>query len=123
MDSPVTKLLIVFKADSSPIAQTFDFLHKAISPATYQCNLCRVTYGVFVAKKEWKKFIGTLPFPAIFLHRDEFRKRYPKLAAIPLPVIFAEIKGGALKQLAAADELNKPQDLHEMIALIGSKLG
>lgn len=70
------KIVFVYNADSSLEHKVFDFLHKAVSPATYQCSLCSITYGTFSIKEEWKEFIASLPIPVEFLYRNEFRRYY-----------------------------------------------
>jgi hypothetical protein len=122
MAGPETTIIFVYNADSSPLAQVFDWLHKAALPKTYACNVCRVTYGKFAAKQEWTEFVQSLAFRTVFLHRNEFRERHPELKAIPLPAIFIEEEGLSLKIMATAEELNRPQNAEEMKALILSKL-
>jgi hypothetical protein len=122
MSGPQGTLIFVYNADSSPLAQAVDFLHKTVSPETYPCNLCLVTYGTFLAKPEWMAFVRSLPFRTVLLHRDEFKKRHPELAGTPLPAIYIEKEGSGLKMLADAEELNQPQNMEMMNALILSKL-
>lgn len=52
-----------------------DFAHKAISPATYNCNLCALTYGTFARKQEWADYIKSLPLEVEFIYRDEWKFR------------------------------------------------
>ena len=70
------RLIFVYNADSSLEHKVFDFLHKAISPATYQCSLCAITYGTFSMHKEWKDFISSLSVPVEFLYKNEFKRYY-----------------------------------------------
>jgi hypothetical protein len=67
-----TTLIFVYNADAKLASAALDFLHKIVSPSTYQCKLCEITYGTFSMVKEWKDFIATLPLPVKFLHRDEW---------------------------------------------------
>jgi hypothetical protein len=120
--APERALIFVYYADSSPLAQALDFLHKIFSPATYACNLCRVTYGSFRVKKEWQKFIESLPFRTIFYYRDELWHRYPHLAATPLPAIFAEREDGGVELLAGAQELNAQPSVEAMEKIVLAKL-
>ena len=76
-------LLFVYNADSGLPNKAIDFLHKAISPATYQCSLCSLTYGTFKIKEEWKTFIEGLPYKVIFFYKDEFRRKFPLEAEFP----------------------------------------
>ncbi len=120
--APLRSLIFVYNADSSPLAEAFDFLHKAFSPATYACNLCKVTYGTFGIKKEWREFIQGLPWPAVFYHRDEFRNRYPHLSGTPFPAVFAERNDAGLELLASASELNEQHSVEAMKKLILARL-
>jgi hypothetical protein len=116
------EIIFVYNADSSLGAKVFDFLHKAVSPETYECNLCRVTYGVFAERKEWREFIRKLPFQASFLYRDQFAKRHPQAAATPLPAIFLEPKDGQPALLASAEEINCARTVGDLKALVAAKL-
>jgi hypothetical protein len=120
--APLRALIFVYNADSSPLAQAFDFLHKAFSPGTYACNLCRVTYGTFGMKKQWREFIKGLPCRTVFYHRDKFQKRYPHLSGTPLPAIFAEREDGGMELLAGAQELNAQPSLQAMEKALFAKL-
>ncbi len=118
MPGPQRKLIFVYNADSSPLAQVADFLHKTLSPETYECNLCLVTYGTFTAKPEWLEFIRSLPFRTALLHRDEFRKRYPALVATPLPAIFVEDLDEHLMLLISDQELRQARSVEELKRLV-----
>ena len=49
---------------------------------SYQCSLCRCTFGLTGMLIPWKNFLQLLPFPSDFLHRDEFRPRFPRYARL-----------------------------------------
>ena len=68
------ELVFVYNAGSTAGARAVDLLHKAISPGTYACNLCRVTNGVLAMKKEWRRFLDSLALTVTFSYRDEFAK-------------------------------------------------
>ncbi|MCH7730859.1 hypothetical protein IID21_05115 [Patescibacteria group bacterium] len=116
-----SRLLFVYNADSSFFAQLTDYVHKLISPQTYQCNLCKITYGNLGMKKEWKKFVEKLPYKAIFLHRDEFFSQYPKLKDKTLPAVF-QLKNGALSELVTAREINQQKTIEELGSIILAKI-
>ena len=97
------RLLIVYNADAGPLAALFDMAHKIVSPATYPCCLCAVTYGVVAMKPAWRDYLSALPLPAAFFHRPDFRAAYPSLAGEPLPLIAREDNGVATVLLAATD--------------------
>ena len=70
-------LLFVYNADSGLFNTISDIGHKIFSPQTYDCRLCAITHGYFVERKAWRTFIEALAAECEFLHRDEFRRRYP----------------------------------------------
>lgn len=114
-------LLFVYNADSTFFAQVSDFARKVIAPQTYKCNLCMITYGLFEMKDEWKEFVDTLPQRKIFLHRDEFVKKYPEQSKIPPPAIFV-ISNGSLNELVTAQEINQEKDIAGLKKLLLLKI-
>lgn len=95
-------LLFVYNADSGLMHGAIDLLHKLLSPATYPCRLCEVTYGVLGMRRAWATTLRALGLPARFLHRDEFAAAFPE-ATHPLPAAFLERDGGLEPILCAAD--------------------
>ena len=83
------KLIFVYNADSGIINAVKDCLHKLISPKSYPCKLCDLTYGAFAEKNRWKAFRAAYPGELEFLHADEFITQY-KLKTVPnyeLPIV------------------------------------
>ncbi|MEI7706670.1 MAG: GTPase [Chlorobium sp.] len=70
------QLIFVYNADSGPISGLFDIGHKIISPGTYSCGLCRLTYDTITEKQAWRAFRESAGTEMEFLHRDEFEKKY-----------------------------------------------
>ncbi len=64
-------------------AQLLTLHIKIISPSTYQCQLCALTYGNFSMKQDWKSFIESLPIKSVFLYKDEFVQQYKMNTAFP----------------------------------------
>ncbi|MBI2453142.1 hypothetical protein HYV56_00390 [Candidatus Peregrinibacteria bacterium] len=115
------KLLFVYNANSGLFDTLTDYAHKIISPDTYSCNLCKLTYGNFGMKREWKDFIDSISADKDFLHRDEFLKNYPQFADVTLPSIFA--LGGELPVLLLpADTINRAKNLKELKELLSGKI-
>ncbi|MEJ2162166.1 MAG: hypothetical protein P8X60_02285 [Robiginitalea sp.] len=65
-------LIMVWNAESGWKHALMDSLHKWISPQTYSCSLCQLTYGLAGPRAAWKEFLESLNRPVIFYHRDEF---------------------------------------------------
>ncbi len=81
------QLLFVYNADSGLFNALADIGHKLFSPATYPCSLCAITHGLLAERAEWRAFIESLGADCEFLHRDQFRARFPDIDAA-LPAIF-----------------------------------
>lgn len=114
------KLLFVYNADSGVMNSIIDTGHKLISPETYQCNLCRLTFGTFAMRNEWKKVVDNLRIPVEFLHRSEFHSFYPERRD-ELPAAFI-VEHGELRQLVNKSEINSCTTLEQLIDLIQTKL-
>lgn len=118
MKQEMTHILFVYNANGGIFSQLSDAAHKLLSPSTYACNLCKITYGNVRMKKQWKDYIESLSLGTIFLHKDEFERKYPVLAKERLPAIF--FFGANQQKLAsiAADELNNITTIDELIHLV-----
>ena len=114
------KIIFVYNADSDFFSSVSDFAHKIISPGTYKCNLCKITYGNLGAKKKWKEFVSGLKFETEFLHKDEFVKKYG-MKKFGLPAIYIE-ETRKLKLVVSSKEINSIKNLDGMIKLVKKKL-
>ncbi|MDP1579750.1 MAG: hypothetical protein Q8M02_05695 [Candidatus Didemnitutus sp.] len=101
MNTP--RLLLVYNADSGLFNAAAGWAHKLISPETYACSLCKITYGHTGMLRAWQTYLAGQPFPTAFLYRDTFQERYPDLAEHPLPLILVEDGPGVEILLEAAD--------------------
>ncbi len=108
------KLVFVYNADSGLINTLIDIGHKAISPQTYECNLCGLTFGLVGEHKQWKKFREESNTEMEFLHRDEFEQKYAR--KFEYPVILKE--NNDLSVMISQAELNEIQTLDELISQV-----
>jgi hypothetical protein len=115
------RLLFVYNADGGPLAGLKDAFHKILSPATYPCSLCALTYGATSMRPEWRAFIKALPMPVDFLHRDEFAWAYPGAAAARLPAAFVLTETGEVEPFIQAAEMDAT-DLDGLMALVRRRL-
>lgn len=116
------ELIFVYNATSSLSSQISDIAHKIISPETYRCNLCRITYGNFGARPEWKEFIETLPCKAEFLHSDEFLNQYPAWQSTTFPTVLRMTKNAEMSLLIEAVQINEMQSVEDLKQLLATKL-
>src|SRR5690606_25446016 len=100
-----------------------DALHKLVSPKTYSCNLCEITYGVFTENKTWKKFRTSGNFPMKFIHLDEFKKQYASKfgSKFTFPIVLLENKG-ELELFISTNELNGLKNAEGLIEMISDRL-
>ncbi len=110
------KLIFVYNADSGFINTLIDIGHKAISPQTYQCNLCDLTFGLLKEHKQWKKFREQSKTEMEFLHRDEFEEKYGQKFEYPL--ILKEDKD--LSVMISMVQLNEIKTLDKLISEVDS---
>lgn len=110
------KLIFVYNIDSNLFALIAGTAHKLASPETYKCNLCRLTYPFASMDKEWKKFITSLPYQAVFLHRDEFNEQYQNQKDTPLPAVFVEDSSG-IRLLISDKEISKAKSISDLIEM------
>lgn len=113
-------LIFVYNAESGLFNALSDLAHKTVSPATYQCSLCALTYSTFGMRKDWKQFILGLGRRCEFLHSDELKGRYG-VSGVRLPAVF-ERRDGGLDQLIGPDEINACRSVESLMRLIRGKL-
>lgn len=116
------KILFIYNANSDTGSKMLDFAHKIMSPATYNCALCSLTFGTFTEKKQWKTFRKTLlakGYELSFLHKDEFQKNYKSKFghAFTYPIILAETEYD-LEVLLSTERLNAMETVQDLVGEI-----
>ena len=117
----MTRLIFVYNADTGFFNSLADLAHTVISPATYRCNLCAVTHGLFRMHPEWREFVTGLGVPVEFLHRDEFVARYG-MRECALPAIFESGEDQVVRVWMTAQEINEARTLATLRERITSRL-
>ena len=113
------ELIFIYNVNSGVVNELIDFAHKIVSPETYDCNLCAISYGAFSMKKKWSTYIETLPFKSTFTYKDKFSKnRYSNLK---FPSIFIR-SNEKLDEIISATEINEIKNLDQLIGLLNQKL-
>jgi len=115
------KLIFVYNANSGLISGLIDFAHKNLSPNTYECNLCAVTYGNLGMKKEWKDFLRSLDYNLEFLHKDELYKKYPEKNITSFPVVFIQTDKN-IEVLIDTESINKAKSVNNLKTLVLNKI-
>lgn len=121
MAGPQRTLILVYNADGGLLNAARDAVHKLVSPATYPCSLCALTYGAVSMRGAWRTFLARLGMPVMFLYRDEFREDLDA-RDLPLPVILVGGETNPPEVLVSAAELDGLPDLPALIALVEARL-
>ncbi len=117
------KLIFVYNANSGTRNALFDSMHKILSPRTYQCSLCDLTYGVVSENRVWKKFRKQSDRKLVFLHKDEFAKKYASKFGykFTFPIVLIENEN-ELQLFIATEELNQLSTARQLITLVEKRL-
>ncbi|EAS20571.1 GTPase [Nonlabens mediterrranea] len=136
----IAKLIFVYNANSGKINSLLDSAHKIVSPDTYDCKLCDLTYGVFKENEEWSRFRESLLDTNLnlqleFLHKDEFAKQYWSkwLPKYEFPIILClsdkiqDYNDGfgtnsGLDVFMNTEELNELETINQLITAIEKRL-
>ena len=110
------RLTFVYNADAGITQAVLDALHKTLSPSTYPCSLCALTYGPVSMKPRWRSWLKTLPMEAVFYHRDDC-----PFEPGTLPAILIE-REGKVTTLVDSARLKSLPDLEALIVEIEDRL-
>lgn len=114
------KLIFVYNANAGIAAGIMDSIHKTLSPATYPCSLCAITYGAVRMDPKWKAWLKAQPFESVFHHRPDFRAAYPDVQ-VDLPAIRID-RAEQMDTLVGANEFAGAPTVDALIALIETRL-
>ena len=113
------KLIFIYNADSGLRNLIVDGAHKILSPKTYECSLCAITFGAFTEDSVWKKFRKEMNLQMEFLHKDEFDKAYASKFGhkFTFPIVLGETNKG-LEVFVKTEELDGLENAESLIGLI-----
>ena len=117
------RLIFVYNANSGKGNALLDSLHKIVSPQTYDCKLCELTFGLVSEKRRWKQFRKKSGVDMLFLHKDEFQKEFRSkwLPKYDFPVILIN-EGSGLEIFALKADLEELTNTEALIEFINSRL-
>lgn len=114
------RLVFIYNLESSPIEQALDMIYRITAPATFKCNLYKLTQEYFNMKYEWKNFIKEMPIDFKFYHRDMFKKKYPDFKS-EYPIVLLE-NDGRFETFINPEEIIGITSLQELKDLIKQRL-
>ena len=115
------KLIFVYNADGGIINMFKDLVHKNVSPETYPCSLCAITYDNLGMKRDWRKFVHSLGREVEFLHRDELEKKHG-ITDVALPAAFIHCMKDGPKLWLNAEKMDSCKSLDDLQQLVTSNL-
>jgi len=100
-----------------------DGAHKIVSPSTYDCNLCAITFGNFAEDELWKEFRENTHVRMEFIYRDKFLQNYysENLRSLTFPTILIET-GTNLELFISSEALNEMTTSEALIEKITKRL-
>ena len=114
-----SELIFIYNAKSGLVNEFLDFAHKIVSPSTYNCNLCALSYGNFTMKKKWSDYISSLPVRSTFTYKDKVSEYgYDN---IKLPSIIFQDKSKS-KVIISSEEINKLKKIDQLINILSDRL-
>ena len=113
------KLIFIYNADSGLLPLLKDFTHKIISPSTYPCSLCALTYDTFSESKAWRSFRQNSNTEMVFYHKDEFESFYTSVFKYPC-ILIENTKG--IEEIISKQTLDKLSNVEELIQIIKAKI-
>ena len=113
-------IIFIYNAKGGQWNYLIDTLHKFLSPKTYECNLCQITYDLKM-RKAWKDFIDESPHDYKFLHLEELSEFGLEDYINELPICLEEING-KYHVLINKNEMNIFQNEYELIKSLKLKL-
>ena len=114
-----SELIFIYNAKSGLVNEFLDFAHKIVSPSTYNCNLCALSYGNFSMKKKWSDYISSLPVKSTFTYKDKVSEYgYDN---IKLPSIIFKDKSKS-EVIISSEEINKLKKIDQLINILSDRL-
>ena len=100
---PRRELLFVYNAKSGTLHALLDAAHKLLSPSTYACHLCALTYGAARMRPAWRDFVHALPHEVRFIYADELARENTLRELPALPALLERRESKLVPLLAKAD--------------------
>ena len=112
-------LYFVYNAKGDILSVVGDFFHKSLSPKTYPCRLCELSYGAFAKKKIWKDFLDSLDIRYEFVYKNEIDRFKQEIKSFPVILIGRE---NNVAVFLSKEAINNTKDIQTLIDKINLKL-
>ena len=115
------ELIFIYNVKSGVVNEMIDFAHKIVSPKTYDCNLCAISYNTFTKKKRWSDYINSLPIKSVFTYKDKVSSLEKELSNLKFPTIVIR-NGVELNEIISRNEINNINNINQLISLLNERL-
>ena len=112
-------IYFIYNAKGDAFSVIGDFFHKSLSPKTYPCKLCDLSYGPIMKKKVWKDFLDTLDIDYKFLYKNEIGEFSNRIDELPVILIG---KKDNVEILLSKEEIDRSKDIYALIDNISLKI-
>ncbi|PWL30384.1 MAG: GTPase [Fluviicola sp. XM-24bin1] len=113
------ELYFVYNARKGLGNMVMDGLHKVVSPSTYACDLCSLTYGAVTKKKEWKAFLEQSKIPMRFYYTNTLPKEFHQNFDYPVVLRY---ENSSVSCILDRQDFAAINDLNEFIVLLIEKV-
>ncbi|MCR9173045.1 MAG: hypothetical protein NXI10_11160 [bacterium] len=113
------ELFFVYNARKGVGNMLMDGLHKVVSPSTYACDLCSITYGVVAKKKDWKAFIEESKIPIRFYYKNTLPKEIDQNLDFPVVLRY---ENSSVTCILDRQDFAAINDLSDFIVLLKEKV-
>ena len=110
----IEEIIFIYNAKSGLFNAFLDWSHKIISPKTYKCNLCSITYNNFGKEKKWKDFLKNINIQTHFYYIDHLKELDFVIETNELPCIFIK-KNKEYKLIINSDQMDTFNNVEELI--------
>lgn len=113
------ELFFVYNAKTGFGNMVLDGLHKAISPSTYPCGLCAITYHAVGKRKAWKEYLEGINVPVRFYYTDSIPAEFDKNFEYPAVLRY---ENSSVSLILDKQDFAAINDLNEFIVLLEEKV-
>ena len=114
-----SELIFIYNAKSGLVNEFLDLAHKIVSPSTYNCNLCAISFDKFTMKKKWSDYISSLPVKSTFTYKDKISKYDYDNIKLPTIILRKESKSDVI---IPYNKINKFKNIEQLIELLNKRL-
>ena len=115
------QLMFFYNSKSGFVNSLYDYAHKKISPETYSCNLCRITYENWSRNDKWSEYLNKLPFEIDFVYKNSKNDLFPDINEFDLPAVLLN-NNKKLSELVSKKEIDNFKNDTDLIKALNKKL-